>query len=202
MIHDAATPLAVADNYPSTTLDRLLSVAIVNWNTRDLLAQCLQSILADCGPQLAVPTQEAAHQPAHQAPIEIFVVDNASSDGSVQMLKERFPWVRLIENTENLGFARANNQAIAQTNGRYILLLNSDTIVHSGAFAALTGFMERTPKAGAAGAYLLNGDGTRQIACYPMMTPWREFLRLLFVDRVFHVANYSASWWDTEDPRE
>ena len=63
----------------------------------------------------------------YQPSIEVFVVDNASSDGSVQMLKERFPWVRLIENTENLGFARANNQAIDMANGRYILLLNSDT---------------------------------------------------------------------------
>ena len=127
MIRDATTPLAVADNYPSTTLDRLLSVVIVNWNTRDLLAQCLQSVIADCGPQLAVPTQDAPHLPAHQASIEVFVVDNASSDGSVSMIKERFPWVRLIENAENLGFAHANNQAIAQANGRYILLLNSDT---------------------------------------------------------------------------
>ena len=94
MIRDTTTLLAVADSYPSTTLDLLLSVVIVNWNTRDLLAQCLQSIMADCGPQLAAPAQDAARQPAHQPSIEVFVVDNASSDGSVQMVKERFPWVR------------------------------------------------------------------------------------------------------------
>ena len=146
--------------------------------------------------------QDIVRQPGRQPSIEVFVVDNASSDGSVSMIKERFPWVRLIENTENLGFAHANNQAIDLANGRFILLLNSDTVVHAGAFAALTDFMECTPKAGAAGAYLLNADGTLQIACYPMMTPWREFLRLLFLDRVFHVANYSSKWWETKEPRQ
>ena len=70
-----------------------------------MLAQCLQSIIADCGPK-------GRASAAARTTIEVFVVDNASSDGSVQMVKERFPWVRLIENAENLGFARANNQAI------------------------------------------------------------------------------------------
>ena len=142
------------------------------------------------------------HHPAHQPSIEIFVVDNASSDGSAQMVKERFPWVHLIENAENLGFARANNQAIDLANGKYVLLLNSDTEVHPGAFAALIAFMEKTPKAGAAGAHLLNGDRTLQPACQPMLTPWREFVRLLFLDRFFHVATYSASWWATDEPRQ
>ena len=183
--------------------DTALSVIIVNWNTRDMLVQCLQSIMADYGPQLAASAQEEAmHHPAHQPSIEIFVVDNASSDGSAQMVKERFPWVRLIENAENLGFARANNQAIDLANGKYVLLLNSDTEVHPGAFAALIDFMEKTPKAGAAGAHLLNGDGTLQPACQPMLTPWREFVRLLFLDRFFHVATYSASWWATDEPRQ
>jgi N-acetylglucosaminyl-diphospho-decaprenol L-rhamnosyltransferase len=183
--------------------DTALSVSIVNWNTRDMLVQCLQSIMADYGPQLAASAQEEAMQhPAHQPSIEIFVVDNASSDGSAQMVKERFPWVHLIENAENLGFARANNQAIDLANGKYVLLLNSDTEVHPGAFAALIDFMEKTPKAGAAGAHLLNGDGTLQPACQPMLTPWREFVRLLFLDRFFHVATYSASWWATDEPRQ
>ena len=75
-------------------------------------------------------------------------------------------------------------------------------MVHPGAFAALIDFMERTPQAGAAGAYLLNADGTLQAACHPMLTPWREFLRLLFLDRIFHVATYGSSWWETEEPRQ
>ena len=202
MIPDATAVLAEVDSYTSSTPDMLLSVVIVNWNTRDILAQCLQSIIVGCGPRLAAPAQDTARQPARQPLIEVFVVDNASSDGSVQMVRERCPWVRLIENTENLGFARANNQAIGLAHGKYVLLLNSDTAVHLGAFDALIDFMERTPQAGAAGAYLLNKDGTMQIACYPMMTPWREFLRLLFVDRIFHVANYGPTWWETEEPRQ
>jgi len=202
MMRDTTASLAVTDNYPSPPLNLLLSVVIVNWNTRDLLEQCLQSIREDCGPLLAAPTQDAARRPARQPSIEVFVVDNASEDGSVQMVKERFPWVRLIENAENLGFASANNQAIGLVNGRYILLLNSDTVVHPSAFAALTDFMERTPQAGAAGACLLNDDGTLQPACHPMLTPWREFLRLLFLDRIFHVASYGSSWWETEEPRQ
>ena len=200
MIPPSCPPLW--NSYPSTTPDMLLSVVIVNWNTRDMLAQCLQSIIADCGPQLAAPAQDTVQQPARQPSIEVFVVDNASSDGSVQMLKERFPWVRLIENAKNLGFAQANNQAIDLARGRYILLLNSDTVVHPGAFAALIDFMEQTPKAGGAGAHLLNGDGTLQPACQPMLTPWREFVRLLFLDRFLHVSTYSSGWWETEEPRQ
>jgi hypothetical protein len=203
MIPDTTTALlADADRHPSTPPDRLLSVVIVNWNTCDMLAQCLQSITVDRGSQFAAPLQDIVRQPGRQPSIEVFVVDNASSDGSVQMVKERFPWVRVIENAENLGFAQANNQAIGLAQGRYILLLNSDTVVHSGAFATLIAFMEQTPEAGAAGAHLLNGDGTLQPACQPMLTPWREFLRLLFLDRIFHVATYGAGWWDTEEPRQ
>jgi N-acetylglucosaminyl-diphospho-decaprenol L-rhamnosyltransferase len=165
-----------------------LSIVIVNWNTRDLLAQCLTSISRS--PLLP------------SSSVEVFVVDNASSDGSAQMVAEHFHWVRLIQNNENMGFAQANNQAIGLANGRYILLLNSDTVVHPGAFDTLIGFMEETSQAGAIGAYLLNGDGTLQAACHPMLTPWREFLRLLFLDRVFHVATYDAGWWKTEEPRQ
>ena len=179
----------------------LLSVVIVNWNTRDMLAQCLQSIKADCAAQIGAATRKAATQQPHQPTMEVFVVDNASSDGSAQMVTQRFPWVRLIQNDSNLGFAQANNQAIRLANGRYILLLNSDTEVHPGAFAALIDFMEKTPRAGAAGAHLLNSDGTLQPACQPMLTPWREFVRLIFLDRFLHIAVYEAEWWETEAPR-
>jgi hypothetical protein len=132
----------------------------------------------------------------------VFVVDNASSDGSAEMVRVRFPWVRLIRNTENVGFARANNQAIDLALGRYVLLLNSDTEVQPGALAALVGFMEASPRAGAVGPYLLNSDGTLQPACHPMLTPWREFVRLLFLDRFLHVATYGAAWWNTDSPRQ
>lgn len=168
-----------------------LSIIIVNWNTRELLAGCLSSVIS-C--QLSVTDN-------CQLTTETFVIDNASSDGSAAMVRERFPWARLIENAENAGFARANNQGIAAARGRYLLLLNPDTVVHPGALAALVAFMDAQPAAGACGARLLNGDGSLQPACHPMLTPGREFWRLLFLDRLWPRATYPMGRWDTVTPR-
>jgi len=123
-----------------------LSIIIVNWNTRELLAQCLTSIYA---------------HPLN-CEFEIWVVDNASSDRSAQMVRERFSSVRLIENRENVGFARANNQAIRESMGRYVLLLNSDTQVCGNGLTLLVEFMESHPRIGITGAKLLNPDGSFQ----------------------------------------
>ncbi len=123
-----------------------LAIVIVNWNTRQLLAECLNSLYA--------------HPPA--CPFEVWVVDNASTDGSVDMVRQAFPEVHLVANAENLGFARANNQGIAASTGEYVLLLNSDTVTPPGALAALVGFLEEHPEAGAAGPRLLRPDGTPQ----------------------------------------
>jgi GT2 family glycosyltransferase len=132
---------------------------------------------------------------------ETFVVDNASTDGSAALVRERFPWVRLIENSQNMGFARANNQAIACAAGRYVLLLNSDTVLHPGALSALSSFMDAHPGAGAAGGRLLNPDGSLQESCTPMLTPEREFWRLLFLDAVWPRAAYPMRRWDSAAPR-
>lgn len=179
-----------------------LSIIIVNWNTRDLLAECLRSI-GECG--LRIADLSASNKPIHQfsnlPTTEVFVVDNASSDGSAAMVREQFPWVRLIENRENVGFARANNQALHLASGRYILLLNPDTEVHPGALEALVAFMDATPGAGACGARLLNADGSLQHACHPMLTPGREFWRLSFLDRLWPLATYPMAQWDTATPR-
>ncbi len=126
-----------------------LCIVIVNWNTRDLLAGCLASLQAD------VQTFKPSN-------VETFVIDNASTDGSAALVRERFPWVTLIENTENIGFARANNQGLALAGGRYLLLLNSDTVVRPGALAALIGYMAAHPEVGFLGCQLLNGDLTPQ----------------------------------------
>jgi len=166
-----------------------LSIIIVNWNTRDLLAACLESVHRD------VETLAGWN-------VETFVVDNASSDGSPQMVRERFPWVRLIENGENLGFAAANNQALRQARGRYALLLNSDTEVQPGALAALVEFMAAHPQAGAVGAWLLNADGSLQPSCHPMLTPGREFWRLIFLDRLWPWATYPLGRWDLAAPQK
>ena len=171
-----------------------LSIIIVNWNTRELLAQCLQSIVADCGSQIV-----AVGQP-HQPSIEVLIIDNASSDDSVSLVNQRFPWVRVIENAENLGFARANNQAMRLARGAHVLLLNSDTEVRPGALKTLVGFLDAHPKAAAVGPRLLNADGSLQPSCHPMLTPWREFWRLVFLDRIVHRATYGAKMWESAVP--
>jgi N-acetylglucosaminyl-diphospho-decaprenol L-rhamnosyltransferase len=123
-----------------------LSIIIVNWNTRDLLAQCLESIYAN------PPDRE----------FEVIVVDNGSTDTSASMVRELFPQVRLFENAENVGFVRANNQALSECQGRYVMLLNSDTIVKPDALAKMVRFLDEHPEAGVVGAYIQNPDGTPQ----------------------------------------
>ncbi|MEA3335285.1 MAG: glycosyltransferase family 2 protein [Chloroflexota bacterium] len=176
-----------------------LSVIIVNWNTCDFLAQCLESVP---GGQLSeTGLGQHVEVGTRNLDIEVIVVDNASSDGSAEMVRRRFPQVKLIENSRNIGFAMANNQAIAYSRGRYVLLLNSDTVVHSGALQRMVAFMEDHSRAGAVGPRLLNEDGTLQPSVHPMMTPAREFWRLIFLEKLWPLARYQQEQWDTETPR-
>jgi len=167
----------------------LLSIIIVNWNTRDLLEQCLLSIHENV-------------QTFKRANVQTFVVDNGSTDGSPARVRDRFPWVCLIENSENLGFARANNQGVRASTGRYVLLLNSDTEAQPGAFETMVDFMQAHPHAGACGPRLLNSDGSLQPSCHPTLTPWREFWRLCFLEAMRRVATYDMAAWPTDAPRE
>jgi hypothetical protein len=162
-----------------------LSIIIVNWNTRDLLAQCLASIYA--------------HPP--DGTFEIFVVDNASSDGSAQMVQKQFPSVRSIPNEENVGFARANNQAIRMSSGRHVLLLNPDTKILPDALQTLLTFIEEHPEAGAIGPMVLNPDLSLQSSCDPMPTLGREFWRLMHLDRLLALSVYHEELWDPSLPR-
>lgn len=162
-----------------------LSVIIVSWNTRQITRECLESV---------------ARQRS-SASIEVWVVDNASSDGSAEMVRETFPDVHLIENTENVGFARANNAAIAASTGRYVLLLNSDTVVRPGAFDALVQFLDEHPEAGAAGPHTLNPDGSLQVSCYPSPTLARELWFLLHLDWLLPYGAYPMARWSTGQPR-
>jgi N-acetylglucosaminyl-diphospho-decaprenol L-rhamnosyltransferase len=185
-----------------------LSIIIVNWNTRELLAGCLESIASH---QMSLVEGDAELRIYRQSlAIEIFVVDNASTDGSLAMVRKRFPQVRLIENHENVGFARANNQAIRLSQAcpgpsrrsRYVLLLNSDTQVYPGALETMVQFMEEHPQAGGCGPRLLNADGSLQVSCHPILTPEREFWRLLFLDRLWRRATYVQQGWDQQAPRQ
>lgn len=162
-----------------------LSIIIVSWNTSTVLAQCLTSIYAN-------PSRRS---------FEVLVVDNASTDDTVPMIHERFPTVHLICNTENVGFARANNQGIVDARGQYILLLNSDTVIVGDALDQLCDFMETTPDAGIVGARLLNPDGTLQESCYPEPTVARELWRLFHLDILHAFGRYHMDDWDTTAPR-
>jgi len=120
-----------------------LSVIIVNYNVQHFLEQCLYSV------RKATRNMQA----------EIWVVDNNSVDGSIGMIKEKFPEVKLIENKKNVGFSAANNQAVRQANGDYILLLNPDTVVEEETFSKTIAFMDFHPEAGALGVKMLDGTG-------------------------------------------
>lgn len=175
-----------------------LSIIVVSWNTRDLLAQCLAALAG-------WPTVDRGARPSSASsslPFEVLVVDNASADASARMVRERFPRVRLIENRDNVGFARANNQAIRQSRGRYVVLLNPDTVVQPGALETLVRFMDACPRAGAAGPRLLNPDGTLQPACYPAPTLSRELWRLCHLDALRPYARYAVTGWHPDRPRE
>jgi len=123
-----------------------LSVIVVNWNTRDLLRECLAAL-------------HAADLPA---PAETIVVDNASTDGSVDMVRGEFPGVTVLANEDNAGYARANNRALCRARGRYVLLLNSDTRVAPTAIRTLWRFMEEHPAAAACAPRLVTVDGLAQ----------------------------------------
>jgi len=132
-----------------------LSIVIINWNTRELLKDCLAAVV----------------RTVHDLTYEIIVVDNASADGSVAMLKECFPRVRIIANNENRGFGAANNQAFQIMEGKYALLLNTDTVLTENAVRDLFSFMESRPEAGISCGQLLNRDGSKQnsIAAFPTL---------------------------------
>jgi N-acetylglucosaminyl-diphospho-decaprenol L-rhamnosyltransferase len=124
-----------------------LTIIIVSWNTRELLAHCLGAVYAT----------------VRGCTFRVVVVDNGSADGSAQMVCQCFPQAHLVENRENAGFARANNQAIELSQGRFVLLLNSDTIPQPGALDRMVKFMEDQPGAGIVGANILNPDNTPQL---------------------------------------
>lgn len=126
-----------------------LSISIVNHDNKECLAACLDSIYS--------------HAP--DVSFEVTVVDNGSTDGSAEVVRRAYPQVRIIENSENRGFVRANNQGIRASQGRYLLSLNNDTIIQNGTLAGLVRFMQEHPDVGACGPKVLNQDGTFQRQC-------------------------------------
>jgi GT2 family glycosyltransferase len=155
-----------------------LSIIIVNWNTRELLLQTVGSVYQN---------------PPGKYSFEIIVVDNASTDGSQQALKEAYSDVTLIENTRNMGFGPANNQGLARARGRYSLMLNSDTIVLPGSLEAITDFMEAHPRVALSGIRLLNVDGTYQGSYTGYLNLWRELLIVTGLGRKLYHPHFPNS---------
>ncbi len=159
-----------------------VSVIVVSWNTRDLLRQCLQSIVDEPGARIvAAGATDDVAAPSKALAIEMVVVDNASDDGSAQMVLAEFPQARLIANSDNAGFAAANNQAIAQARGQMLFLLNPDAYLLPGALAGLAHFLAEHPEAAAAGPNVLNPDGSWQAATFRFATLWDLFCEAVFL---------------------
>lgn len=168
-----------------------LSIIIVNYNVKYFTEQCLNSVRAAT---LGLET-------------EVFVVDNNSSDDSVNYLKPLFPEVHFIANSDNPGFAKANNQAIRQSTGEYVLLLNPDTIVGEELFRSLLYFMDEHPEAGAAGVKMIDGHGVflpESKRAYP--SPWVSFCKIFGLAKIFpdspKYAKYALPYLDENKQHE
>lgn len=163
-----------------------ISVVIVGWNARHYLELCLNSLY---------------EAPPHRS-LEILVVDNASSDGSSEMIQARFPHVKLIRSQENLGFAKGNNVAIRQCQGRYIALVNPDVIVFPGCLDALADFLDQNPKVGNVGPRVFNPDMTQQSTCRRFPTLWNNFCSATGLATAFKTSELFAGehmWFFSHD---
>jgi GT2 family glycosyltransferase len=170
-------------------MEPVLSVVIVNWNTRALLHRCLETVRAE-------------ESRAAEGRFEIIVVDNASSDGTAAMIRDGFPDVTVVENRANVGFAAANNQGIRRATGELILLLNPDTEIFAGSLQTMVRTMRASEGVGAAGACLVNPDGSLQASASPQPTLGREIWRLFHLDRLHPLASYPLAAWDAQRPHK
>lgn len=151
-----------------------LSIIILNYNTKDLLLACLRSL---------EKTRSSSDR------WEVIIVDNASTDGSVEVIKrkkEKGKSLKIIQNEKNVGFAAGNNVGIKVARGRYMLLLNSDTEVETGAIQSMLSFMDARPSAGAATCKLILPDGSMDPACHRgFPTPWASFTYMIGLEKLF-----------------
>lgn len=178
---------------PEKTTSYDMAVVVVNWNVKDLLRNCLESL----------------RKAVRGLTIKVVVVDNASSDGSAEMVESLFPEVELVRNQTNVGFARANNQGLEryQKNSRFLLLLNPDTVVSPECFQAMIRFMEERPEAGIVGCKLIKPDGSLDYACKrSYITPDVLFYKALGLDKRFpqskRFGRYQLTFLDPDQVHE
>ena len=156
-----------------------LSIIIVNYNVKEFLQNLIHSI----------------HKAAQNLQYEIIIIDNASSDGSVEFISEKFPGIQLIANSQNLGFGRANNQGLKIAKGKYFLLINPDSIVSEDTFIKMISFFESHPSVGLAGCKILNPDGTLQLACRRSFPgPWTSFCKVTGLSSLFPHSSLFARY--------
>ena len=164
-----------------------LSIVIICWNDLRVIRDCLRSI----------------YEGTHETNFEVVVSDNGSVDGSVEFIRKHYPQVRIVENRQNLGFARGNNAGIRASRGEYVLILNPDTIIHDGALDKLVEFAERRSGAGAFGCRVFNPDGTYQVSARLFTTVLRYWVSALGLSKVssFFIYEEYPRWrGDTERP--
>ncbi|MCL6535079.1 MAG: glycosyltransferase family 2 protein [Armatimonadetes bacterium] len=159
-----------------------VSVIIVSYNTRELLRECIESILCEQGDGLVV---------------EVIVVDNASADGSAAMVTERFPQARLIANPDNRGFGAACNQGLEMARGRYALILNADIRAQPSALQRLVAFMDAHPDATVCGGQLRYPDGRVQPSCARDLTLWWVFCEQSMLAKLFPRTRLFGGYWRT-----
>jgi GT2 family glycosyltransferase len=133
---------------------------------------------------------------------EVWVIDNCSTDGSGEMICKDFPEVNLLENHENLGFARANNLAIEKSAGDFVMLLNPDTVIENDVIEEMLNFIKKSPDIGAVGPRLENPDGSLQESAYPEPSLIREFWRMFHLDRFHYFAVYPMDRWPLNQARQ
>ena len=167
-----------------------VSIIVVAWNVRDLLHKCLESV----------------YEQTEDIEFEIVYVDNASTDGSVEMVRNQFPTVRIIKNDENKGFIVANNQGIEISEGRYVLLLNSDTVILKNAIAKTMKFADEHPDAAVVGCRVLNPDRTLQRTCAMYHSVLNMLLSATYLYKIFPKSKFfgreEMTWWEFNDVRE
>jgi GT2 family glycosyltransferase len=165
-----------------------VSIIIVAWNVKDLLLDCLKSV----------------YEQTQGIDFEVIYVDNASKDGSVETVAAEYPAVKIIKNEQNMGFIKANNQAIPHCKGRYVLLLNSDTVVLDNAIAKTVKFADAHPEAAVVGCKVLNRDMTLQRACFMYPSVLNTFLAATYLYKIFPKSRFFGrermTWWAFDEP--